>query len=330
MPARFLLTTLVCFFASCTVRNANEHSEPSTYELVKDWPQLPGNFQMSAVSAVAIDNDQDVIFFQRTNRKWTEVMPDTLISANTLFRLDGQTGAIKQRWGANQFIMPHGLTVDRENNTWVTDVGLHQVFKFGPDGNLLMTLGVPRVPGSDSLHFDKPSDVAVAPDGSLFVTDGYGNSRVIKLSKEGKYLFEWGKKGTGPGEFDIPHSVSLDSEVNVYVADRDNNRIQKFDPDGKFLLDWCNNEANKLYALSVSNDKVFAVDDLYVNDSLPFGDDIIGFDTDFKLKLRFGRNDSIFQQSVVFHDIAVDKDENIYGADIFQKRVLKFRKVPGR
>lgn len=91
--------------------------------------------------------------------------------------------------------MLHGLTVDKENNVWVTDVALHQIFKFSHEGKLLMKLGVAKTPGNDSIHFNLPTDVAVANDGSFYVSDGYGNSRVVKFSKEGKYIFEWGEKG---------------------------------------------------------------------------------------------------------------------------------------
>ena len=124
-------------------------------------------------------------------------------------------------------------------------VGLHQIFKFSHEGNLLLKLGVAKTPGNDSLHFDLPTDVAVADDGSFYVSDGYGNSRVVKFSKEGKYLFEWGKKGDKPGEFNTPHMIDLDTYGNVYVADRENNRIQKFDAHGIFLKEWRNNDAKQ-------------------------------------------------------------------------------------
>ena len=155
-----------------------------------------------------------------------------------MLEIENESGKIVNSWGANLFIMPHGLNVDKENNVWVTDVGLQQIFKFRHDGKLLMTLGVAKVAGNDSLHFNYPTDVAVTDDGSFYVSDGYRNSRVIKFSKFGKYLFEWGKKGNKEGEFNIPHGIDLDEKGNVYVADRENKRIQKFDSNGKFLKEW--------------------------------------------------------------------------------------------
>ena len=98
-----------------------------------------------------------------------------------------------------------------------------------------MKLGEAKVAGNDSLHFNKPTGIAIAKDGSFYVSDGYGNNRIIKFSVQGKYLFEWGQKGNKEGEFNIPHAISLDSNGNVYVADRENNRIQVFDPNGKYI-----------------------------------------------------------------------------------------------
>jgi peptidylamidoglycolate lyase len=146
--------------------------------------------------------------------------------------LDPNTGRILKEWGKNIFIMPHGLTIDKGDNIWVTDVGLQQVLKFNRNGDLLMRIGTAKVAGNDSTHFDQPTDVAIAADGSFYVSDGYGNSRVVKCSSEGHFLFAWGSKGHKPGEFDLPHGIELDSAGNVYIADRENKRIQVFDPNG--------------------------------------------------------------------------------------------------
>jgi len=261
-----LLFFSLLFFEFNTMKKdkkSNTHSPK--YELIKGWLQFPKDFPIGQVAGVSVDKSQNIVFFQRTGRKWTGPFPDSLISSNTIFVVDKETGKILYGWGANLFIMPHGLTVDNDHNIWVTDVALQQVFKFSHDGQLLMKLGVAKTPGDDSAHFNLPTDVAVARDGSFYVSDGYENSRIVKFSREGNYLFDWGKKGTGPGEFNIPHSISLDSHGNVYVADRENNRIQKFDGNGKFLKEWKNDEATSLFALYVSQaDKIFAVDDLYV------------------------------------------------------------------
>ena len=324
-----LFLSLLLFEFNTMKKDKKSNTHSPKYELIKGWLQFPKDFHMGQVAGVSVDKNQNVVFFQRTDRKWTGPFPDSLISSNTIFIVDKETGKILNSWGANLFIMPHGLTVDNDNNIWVTDVALQQAFKFSHEGQLLMKLGVARTPGDDSAHFNLPTDVAVARDGSFYVSDGYENSRIVKFSKEGNYLFDWGKRGTGPGEFNIPHSISLDSHGNVYVADRENNRIQKFDGNGKFLKEWKNDEATSLFALSVSQaDNIFAVDDLYVNDSLPMGDDVLQFDVNLDLQMRFGRNDSSIDGYSLYHDIAVDNKENIYVADIARLRIEKFKKMP--
>jgi sugar lactone lactonase YvrE len=143
-------------------------------------------------------------------------------------------------------LFPHGICVDKDGNVWITDgqgrdgKG-HQVFKFSPDGKLLMTLGKAGVAGDGPDTFNQPSDVIVAPNGDIFVADGHGgnsNARIVKFNKDGKFIKTWGKKGSGPGEFDTPHSLAFDSRGRLFVADRNNNRIQIFDQDGKFLDEW--------------------------------------------------------------------------------------------
>jgi DNA-binding beta-propeller fold protein YncE len=147
-------------------------------------------------------------------------------------------GRYLRSWGRGQFDIPHGLRIDPEGNVWTTDVGSHEVMKFTPQGKLLLTLGKKGHPGADRDTFDKPTDLAFTPAGDFYVSDGYGNTRVLKFSKDGKYQFEWGKPGRATGEFNTPHSVALDSRGLVYVSDRENNRIQIFDPKGKFLRQW--------------------------------------------------------------------------------------------
>ena len=299
------------------------------YELVKDWPDLTGGDALGPVTGVDVDTSQNLVLIHRAWRRWkilNEIFPDTAISAKTILVLDRKTGRPLNSWGANLFIMPHGLTVDKENNIWVTDVGLQQIFKFTHEGKLLMKLGEARIPGNDSTHFNYPTDVAVAPDGSFYVSDGYRNSRIIKFSKEGNYLFEWGRKGSGEGEFDTPHGIDLDSHGNVYVADRQNNRIQKFNGEGNFLTQWKNDVAIQLYSLSVDtkNDNVFAIDYLTVNDTVIKGSDIIVFDSTVKLLTRVGRAGLYNGPVCRYHDIAADNEGSIYLGDILSNRIQKF------
>lgn len=332
----YLIIFLPVLFIQCNNKADADKNNSNTalpkYELDEDWPLLAEGFALSAVSAVDIDTSQNVFLFQRTNRDWTRQFPDSLISANTIFMLDNKTGTMLNSWGANMFIMPHGLAVDKDNNIWVTDVGLQQIFKFSHDGKLLMKLGVPKTSGNDSLHFNLPTDVAEANDGSFYVSDGYGNSRVVKFSRKGKYLFEWGNKGDNSGEFNTPHSIDLDSQGNVYVADRENNRIQKFDANGIFIQEWKNNAGTQLYAISIDkmNNNLFAIDNLTVNDTLIKGADIIQFDSNLNVLTRFGRSDSSGATVPRYHDIVVDNSGNIYVTETSGKRIRKFKKASNK
>jgi len=134
----------------------------------------------------------------------------------------------------------HSIRVDREGNIWMVDAAAHVVHKMNPQGKVIMKLGRRGVSGTGTDTFNLPTDVAFAPNGDIYVSDGYGNPRVVKYTREGKYLLQWGKRGTGPGEFGLPHNLAVDDEGKVYVTDRDNQRIQIFDSGGKFLDQWTN------------------------------------------------------------------------------------------
>jgi peptidylamidoglycolate lyase len=328
----YLIIILVVFFISCNnIKKAykkNSSSELPKYELVKDWPILPKG-TLKQVTGIGVDNSQNVLLLVRTGRAWSDVFPDSLISINTVFLFNKETGKVMNSWGANLFIMPHSLTVDKNNNVWVTDVGLQQVFKFTHDGQLLMKLGEPKTPGNDSFHFNRPTDVAVANDGSFYVSDGYRNSRVIKFSKEGKYLFEWGKKGNGPGEFKTPHGIDLDAKGNVYVADRQNNRIQKFTAEGKFLKEWKNDRAIQLYYVMIDNktNNLLATEFFSDTDKVNKGADILLFDSSLNLLKRFGRSELSNNINSKYHDMAIDNNGNIYACDIRNNTIQKFKRV---
>ena len=132
----------------------------------------------------------------------------------------------------------HSIRVDPEGNIWIVDAGAHAVYKTDSEGRTLLQLGEKGMSGTDQSHFNLPTDVAFGPDGSVYVSDGYGSPRVVKFSADGKFLLEWGKRGTAPGEFGLPHNLVVDETGRVYVTDRDNQRIQVFDSDGKFLDEW--------------------------------------------------------------------------------------------
>ena len=304
------------------------------YELEKSWLKLPGTLTLGNPTGLGLDTNQNIFIFHRAGREWPLLgsMPGTYIDRETILMVDNESGKILNSWGRNLFIMPHGLTVDKDNNVWVTDVGLHQVFKFSHEGRLLMKLGEAKVPGNNATHFNQPTDVAIANDGSFYVSDGYGNSRIIKFSANGKYLFEWGKKGSSEGEFNIPHGICLDDNENVYVADRENNRIQVFDPTGKFLKQYSNKDFGNIYSVIIdrSDKKIFAIDDLTFLKIKHRGSDVIILDTSGIVQTRFGRSGFYNGPVCWYHDIAVDNQQNIFVGDISGNKVQKFKKGPGQ
>jgi DNA-binding beta-propeller fold protein YncE len=163
---------------------------------------------------------------------------------NPIFQFD-TSGKMLRNIGAGMFVSPHKLTVDSEGFIWVADNGSNQVFKLTQDSKVLMALGKKGVAGSGPDEFDAPTEVAVAANGDIFVGDGHtgggtalGNARIVKFDKNGKFLKTWGKKGMGPGEFDVVHTLALDSRGRLIVGDRQNDRIQVFDADGKFIAQW--------------------------------------------------------------------------------------------
>lgn len=295
------------------------------YEWIESWPRIPESFEMGNATGLGITNNQNIVVFHRGSRSWKDPMYTDKIMENTISVFDSKTGALLKSWGSGLFIMPHGLEIDRDDNIWVTDVGLHQVFKFSLEGELLMTLGEAQVAGNDSNHFDLPTDIAVAPDGSFYVSDGYGNSRVIQFDSEGELLLEWGTYGNGDGEFNIPHGIDLDASGNVYVADRENNRIQKFDALGNYITQWQNSTTDQLYSVVVDQkeNKIFGID-YYIKDGIIKGSDIFRLNLDLKLELQWGRSGNYNGPKTRFHDIAVAPDGSLYTGDILNNTIQKF------
>ena len=172
--------------------------ELAGYELVKDWPRLPAALKLGNPTGIGIDSKQHVFVFQRAYREWPLAgpMPDSLIQANTVLELDRDKGTLVNSWGSHMFIMPHGLTVDKDDNIWLTDVALQQVFKFSHDGKLLMSIGTTKIAGDDGGHFNMPTDVAVtktAPLCKRWLWQQQGSEVLCRW----KISFAWGKEGVG-------------------------------------------------------------------------------------------------------------------------------------
>lgn len=190
------------------------------YRVVPDFPQLPKGMRLAGVSGVATDSKGNVLVFHRGVEPLLVFEP---------------SGKFVRSFGKGLFKSAHGLRVDKDDNIWTTDNADHIVIKFDREGKVLMTLGERGVAGEDERHFNKPADIAFGDNGDFFIADGYGNSRVVKFDKNGKFLLAWGKKGKGESEFNIPHAVRVDSKGLLYVGDRENDRVQVFDQSGKFI-----------------------------------------------------------------------------------------------
>ncbi len=298
--------------------------EPA-YQVVHGWPELPSGEILGQATGVDIDSRGNVWVFHRAGREWSEPFPADAIPHATVWVFDAATGRVLRSWGAGQFRMPHGLTIDHEDNVWLTDVARHQVFKYSPDGRLLLTLGEAGVAGNDARHFDQPTDVAVGRDGTFYVSDGYGNSRVLKFAADGALLATWGSRGTGPGEFDLPHGIAIDERGRVLVADRSNARVQVFDASGRYLAQWASDTLGRPYAVEPApHDRIFVTDGGDQPEVPPDRSGVVVMDAEGRVLGRFARFGNQDGQFRLAHDLAVAADGAVYVVDAWGQRVQKF------
>uniref|UniRef100_A0A669DK30 Peptidylglycine alpha-amidating monooxygenase n=1 Tax=Oreochromis niloticus TaxID=8128 RepID=A0A669DK30_ORENI len=301
---------------------------------VSAWPQ--SSLQLGQVSGLALDSDSNLVIFHRGDHHWgadsfnnqARYQQRSLgpIQQSAILVVDPSKGSILKASGRNMFFLPHGITTDKENNYWVTDVALHQVLKVSSDGKdrTLMALGEAFIPGSDNNHFCQPTDVAVDTEsGNIFVSDGYCNARIIKFSADGKYLSEWGA-GISPARipFQIPHSlVLLPDKKEICVADRENGRIQCFIAEtGEFVKEIKKDEfGGEVFAVSY-NGLIFAVNGESLSRPVPIRGFVIDYSTKDILD-TFSPNKKEFKMP---HDIAETRDGSVFVGDASSKSVYKF------
>jgi hypothetical protein len=206
-----------------TVLGSGEHR----YRVVEDWAKLPEGWEFKDVAAVACDRRDRVYVFNRGEHPMM------------VFDRDG---SFLRSWGEGTFPRAHGLHIDAEDNLYLTDDGGHFVRKCTPEGKVLLELGVPGQPAPfmSGKPFHRCTHTALSPKGEIYVSDGYGNARVHKYSPDGKLLFSWGEPGSDAGQFNVAHNIATDEEGWVYVADRENHRVQVFDGNGKYETQWNN------------------------------------------------------------------------------------------
>lgn len=308
---RILLISLVTVCLPLLSQDESPLTLP--FEVVRDWPQLPDGWILGQGSSVAVDSQSRVYALHRGQRP---------------VLCFGRNGRLLHYWGDGMFCWPHGIRVDPSGNVWITDGGTgwwptpnsipgkgHVVLKFNAEGKLLITLGKQGEPGDDAEHFNGPSDVAFAPNGDFYVTDGYGNSRVVKFSKSGKYLLMWGRKGNAEGEFNLPHAIVVDASGRVYVADRENLRVQVFDANGRFLAQW--KHAGRPIGLSLGPDG-----HVYVADANR--QKILKVSSEGKILGEFGNRGNDPGQFAGVHHIRIGSDGELYVAELSARRFQKF------
>ena len=285
-----------------------------TYTHEADWPRRPETAAWAAMAGMAVDAKDNVWIFTR---------------ANPTVQVYTAAGAYVRGWGDTDLHRrAHHLKIDAKGNVWLADVGSHVIRKCTPDGHVLMTLGTPDTPGEDGHHFNKPTDMAVAADGSVFVSDGYGNNRVVHFDDEGRFVKAWGTKGTKPGEFDLPHAIGIDSKQRLYVADRGNGRVQVFDTAGTPLARWKGDVVP--WGIWVTpKDEIWICGSATLPVSPPPDQVLVKFDVEGNVRARvpIPKGDGKATKPGAcdwVHAIAADSAGNLYVGDIKGERAQKF------
>src|ERR1700722_16566395 len=330
-----VLTALAGMGAAAPLRAQTEiapiNSAPNPYRTIADWAKLPEGRTWGATAGVAVDSRDNIWVAERCGAHscvGSDLPP--------ILEFD-PSGKLLKSFGAGMFVFPHGITVDRDGNLWVTDgqgkdgKG-QQIFKFTPDGKVLMTLGKAGIAGTTPDTFNQPSAVAIAPNGDIFVADGHGgdsNARVLKFDKNGKFIKTWGKKGTGPGDFDIPHCLAFDSQGRLLVGDRNNNRIQIFDQDGNYISEL--KQFSRPSGIFIDKHEAIYVAD---SESESVSKNHYGWKRGIRIgNLKDGSVTAFIPDSVQIapstssaEGVAADSKGNIYGAEVAQKDVKKYVK----
>jgi len=203
---------------------------------------LRAGVDISRVSWIAAGKNGLIYFIQRDP------------NMDPIVAVDGN-GTIVRTWGTSMYTMPHAIRVDPQGNVWTTDAASSMVYKFSPEGKTLMQIEVGGQPSPCRGNFCSTTDVAFAPNGHLFISDGYRNARILEYLPDGTKVREWGSAGTGPGQFNLPHSIQIDENGIIYVADRENGRIQRFDQTGTFLGEW--SQYGKTFGLKLDQDAIW-------------------------------------------------------------------------
>ena len=328
------MKTVAIFVASFVTLGASvfaqDNSKPNPYRTIENWAKLPEGRSWGSTSAVDIDRDgRSVWVAERCGANSCAGKTD-----DSVLHFDA-AGKLIRSFGSGMFLFPHGIAIDKDDNVWITDGQMANgkgftVVKFSPDGKVLMTL---------DYAFNQPNDVAIAPNGDIFVAEGHtpmmGSAQILKFNKDGKFLMKWGKHGSGPGEFEVPHTLAFDSRGRLFVGDRANNRIQIFDQDGKFLDQW--KQFSRPSGMYIDKNDI-----LYVTDSESTDKEGYGYNPGWKRGIRIGSaKDGVVTAFIpdplvptgalpatsAAEGVAVDADGVIYGAEVGSKSLKRYVKI---
>ena len=305
---------------------------PNPYRRDANWARLPPGLKWGAVIGAEPGPDGTIYVVHRCFENSCAGRSEPPILAFD------PSGKVLRSWGVGAFVFPHGFHVDAQGNIWVSDAQGregkgHQVFKYDANGKLLMTIGAAGEPGDGaSGRLREPTDVVTTANGDIFVTEGHviGGpiNRVSKWSKDGKFLAAWGKTGSGPGEFNVPHTIAVDSRGRLFVGDRANNRIQIFDQDGRVLDEWT--QFGRPSGIAITSD-----DTIYVADSESWGPDEpgwkkgirIGSARDGSVKYFIEDVESTTEEHSGAEGVGVDREGNVYGSVVrrmmLEKHILR-------
>jgi len=325
---------------------------PDPFRPGVSWGQLPEGRKWGSSASVTTAPDGTIWVVDRCGASGAggTTCAGANSGVNPIFQFD-TSGKLLKSFGAGMFVSPHKLSVDKDGNLWLADNGGNQVFKLSQDGKVLLTLGKKGVAGPGLDEFDQPTDVAIAPNGDIFVGDGHtgggtaiGNARIMKFDKNGKFLMTWGRKGMGPGEFDVVHALAFDSRGRLFVADRQNNRVQIFDQNGKFIAQWFQFGRPSGIYIDKKNDVLYVADSESRDGRTNTGQFALpqtgyGYNAGIQRGIRIGSaKDGTVKYlipdpcpypypagSSLAEGVTVDFDGNVYGAD-FLGDVRKFVK----
>ena len=311
---------------------------PNPYTTVnpgeQDWVNLPNDRSWGATSTVYYAGNGNIWAAERCGANGNCLdTPDV----DPVFLIDPEGNVVKS-FGAGMIVWPHGIHVDPDGNVWIADARGdeergkgHQVHKFSPDGELLMSLGQAGLAGKGDYIYDQPNDVLVAPNGDIFVADGHsanGNNRIVKYNSAGEYLMEWGSTGSEDGQIRVPHALAMDSQGRLFVADRANSRLQIFEQDGTHVDTWTQfGRPSGLYI--DANDVLYSADSESNTGArrnpgwyrgIRIGSAIDGFVTGFIPDPNSGNA----RGTSVAEGVTADEDGNVYGAEVAQRRLRKY------